>query len=61
VLRRSALCAATTSKLSLPAIGAGRRYGVFLCLEEFDASFFLGMNNTGGPVDVWTVEGIGED
>jgi len=31
--------------------------GVFLC-EEFTADFFVRMNNTGGPVDVWAVDGI---
>ena len=35
--------------------------GVFVCRDEFDAEFFVRMNNTGGPVDVWAVEGIGED
>lgn len=34
---------------------------VFLCRDEFEARFFTGMNNTGGPVDVWTVTGIEED
>ncbi len=32
--------------------------GVFLCRDEFEARFFIGMNNTGGPVDVWAVTGI---
>jgi hypothetical protein len=35
--------------------------GVFLCRGEFEARFFTGMNNTGGPVDVWAVTGIEED
>jgi hypothetical protein len=34
--------------------------GVFLCRDEGEAGFFVGMNNTGGPVDVWSVTGIGE-
>lgn len=34
--------------------------GVFLCLDESEAGFFVRMNNTGGPVDVWAVEGIDE-
>lgn len=34
--------------------------GVFLC-EEFHVEFFLRMNNTGGPVDVWQVSGTFED
>lgn len=35
--------------------------GVFLCGDEFEAGFFIEMNNTGGPVDVWAVTGIDED
>ncbi|HEU5266732.1 MAG TPA: hypothetical protein VFU35_08525 [Jatrophihabitans sp.] len=34
--------------------------GIFLCLAEFDVRFFVDMNNTGGPVDVWAVDGVGE-
>jgi hypothetical protein len=35
--------------------------GVFLCADEFEAGFFVQMNNTGGPVDVWAVSGIDEE
>jgi|SRR5450631_3785561 hypothetical protein len=35
--------------------------GVFLCRDEFEAGFFVRMNNTGGPVDVWAVAGIDEE
>jgi hypothetical protein len=35
--------------------------GVFLCRDEGEAGFFAVMNNTGGPVDVWAVDGIDED
>lgn len=35
--------------------------GVFLCQDEFTAGFFVRMNNTGGPVDVWAVSGTFED
>jgi hypothetical protein len=34
--------------------------GVFLCRDEFEARFFIGLNNTGGPVDVWVVTGLEE-
>jgi hypothetical protein len=34
--------------------------GVFLCRDESDVSFFVRMNNTGSPVDVWAVRGIDE-
>ena len=32
--------------------------GVFLCRDEFEANLFIRMNNTGGPIDVWLVDGI---
>ena len=35
--------------------------GVFLCRDEFEAGFFVQINNTGGPVDVWAVSGIDEE
>ncbi|HEY0938076.1 MAG TPA: hypothetical protein VGD91_30575 [Trebonia sp.] len=35
--------------------------GVFLCQDEFHAGFFVRMNNTGGPVDVWVVSGAFQD
>jgi hypothetical protein len=34
------------------------RDGVFLCRDESEAAWFVRMNNTGGPVDVWEVVGI---
>jgi hypothetical protein len=35
--------------------------GVFLCRDEFEVAWFVRMNNTGGPIDVWAVTGIEED
>jgi hypothetical protein len=35
--------------------------GIFLCRDEFEAAWFVRMNNTGGPVDVWAVTGIEND
>jgi hypothetical protein len=35
--------------------------GVFLCVDEFEVGWFVQLNNTGGPVDVWAVTGISED
>ena len=32
--------------------------GAFLTDSEFGAEFFLRMNNTGGPVDLWAVDGV---
>jgi len=32
--------------------------GVFLCRDEFEARFFIDLNNTGGPVDIWVVTGL---
>lgn len=31
---------------------------MFLCSDGFTAGFFVRMNNTGGPVDVWAASGI---
>ncbi len=35
--------------------------GVFLCRDEFEVGWFARMNNTGGPVDVWEVDGVDPD
>ena len=35
--------------------------GVFLCADGFEAGFFVQMNNSGGPVDVWAVTGVDEE
>jgi len=32
--------------------------GVFLCVDRFEADYFVRVNNTGGPVDVWQIDGI---
>jgi hypothetical protein len=32
--------------------------GVFLCVSRLEADFFIRMNNTGGPVDLWQVKGV---
>lgn len=32
--------------------------GVFLCRDEHEVDWFVSMNNTGGPVDVWAVQGV---
>jgi hypothetical protein len=32
--------------------------GVFLCRDESEADWFVYLNNTGGPVDVWQVDGV---
>lgn len=34
--------------------------GCFLCPSEREADWFVRMNNTGGPVDVWAVDGVDE-
>jgi hypothetical protein len=34
--------------------------GCFLCVDEWEVDWFVRMNNTGGPVDVWAVESIDE-
>ncbi|MFJ4868647.1 hypothetical protein [Streptomyces sp. NPDC088757] len=46
-----------------PGIAGSRRpevEGVFLCRGEEEAEFFLQINNTRGPVDLWSVDGIDE-
>ncbi|CAM4144353.1 DarT domain-containing protein [Nocardia ninae] len=35
--------------------------GCFLALNDFECEWFVRMNNTGGPVDVWEVHGIEDD
>lgn len=35
--------------------------GCFLCVDEFEDEWFIKMNNTGGPVDVWEVDGVSRD
>jgi hypothetical protein len=32
--------------------------GCFLCLDEGEADWFVHLNNTGGAVDVWAVDGV---
>ena len=32
--------------------------GVFVTTNRFDAGFFVRMNNTGGPVDLWAIDGV---
>ena len=32
--------------------------GVFVTTSRFDAGFFVRMNNTGGPVDLWAIDDV---
>jgi hypothetical protein len=32
--------------------------GIFLCTDVGEADYFVRLNNTGGPVDVWQVDGV---
>lgn len=34
--------------------------GCFVCVDESEANWFVRLNNTGGPVDVWSLEGVEE-
>ena len=46
-----------------PGIAGSSRpeaHGVFLCRGEDEAQFFLRINNTGGPVDLWSVDSVDE-
>lgn len=47
-----------------PGIAGSRRpeqEGCFLCVHDWEVDWFVRMNNTGGPVDVWAVVGIDEE
>jgi hypothetical protein len=35
--------------------------GIFLSTEDWDVDYFVRMNNTGGPVDVWQIDGVDAD
>ena len=35
--------------------------GIFLSSDDWDVDYFVRMNNTGGPVDVWQVDGVDTD
>jgi hypothetical protein len=39
---------------------APEQQGCFVCRAD-EVDWFIGMNNTGGPVDVWAVSGVDED
>jgi hypothetical protein len=34
--------------------------GCFVCLDEGEVEWFVAMNNTGGPVDVWAIDDVDE-
>lgn len=47
-----------------PGIAGSRRpeqEGCFLCRDEFELSFFVQMNNTGGTIDVWEVADLEQE
>ena len=52
------------SRMSASSGIAGSRHpeeeGCFMCLTRDDCDFFIYINNTGGRVDVWAVDGIDE-
>ncbi|UXX97314.1 hypothetical protein N7U49_46600 [Streptomyces sp. AD2-2] len=35
--------------------------GIFVFRDEEEAEFFFRINNTGGPVDLWSVDGVDEE
>ncbi|QBJ95485.1 hypothetical protein ERC79_05560 [Rhodococcus sp. ABRD24] len=44
-----------------PGIAGSRlpeQEGCFLAADEFERDWFVRMNSTGGPVDVWEVHGV---
>ena len=44
--------------LALLVAGSPSKRGCFLVADDFDVDWFVRMNNTGGPVDVWEVTGV---
>jgi hypothetical protein len=47
-----------------PGIAGSRRPeadGIFLCPDLSTADWFASINNTGGPVDLWQVDGVDAD
>jgi hypothetical protein len=38
--------------------GTPEQEGCFLCKDEGEVEWFIRMNNTGGSVDVWAVDGV---
>jgi hypothetical protein len=46
---------------SAPGIAGSRVpeiHGVFVCRSRFEVDFFVRLNNSGGPVDVWAVDDV---
>lgn len=46
-----------------PGIAGSRvpeQRGCFVCQDEDEVEWFVRMNNTGGPVDVWAIDGVRE-
>jgi hypothetical protein len=35
--------------------------GCFLCRDEREVDWFVRLNNTGGPLDVWAIEDVEEE
>ena len=53
-----------TRMSAAPGIAGSRQPevdGNFLSPDYFTAQFFVRMNNTGGPVDIWAIDGIDPD
>jgi hypothetical protein len=47
--------------MTAPGIAGSREPevdGVFVCLDRFTVDFFVRVNNTGGPVDVWAIDDV---
>ncbi|MFH5207337.1 hypothetical protein ACHIPZ_03750 [Antrihabitans sp. NCIMB 15449] len=40
---------------------APEQQGCFLAVGAYELNWFVRMNNTGGPVDVWEVDGVDAD
>lgn len=50
-----------TASCGIAGSSRPEREGCFLCRSEWEADWFVEMNNTGGPVDVWAIDGVDEE
>jgi hypothetical protein len=47
-----------TSTRGIAGSSVPEQEGAFLCDHDSDVDYFVRMNNTGGPVDIWSVDGV---
>ena len=59
-LGKSFVCSAWDWRRLKAASGSAepKQQGCFVCQDEAEVDWFVGMNNTGGPFDGWDVSGV---